>query len=183
MRSLPLLAGLSALAWAPGVAAQTGDIAAAPQTPASAHRLVAGTPISFAFVDQIDSKAARIDDFFAIRLSQPLAAGDGLVIPEGTPGVGQVVHAAKAGGSGKAGELIVTVRYLDFKGVRIPLRRFRLGEPGGIGTDRRDEAFGVSMAVPLAGLFIKGGEKIIPAGSHGTAIVAADTEIAPAAGI
>ena len=48
------------------------------------------------------------------------------VIPAGTTGQGQIVHAAKSGWGGKAGELIVAVRYIDYNGVHIPLRRFRI---------------------------------------------------------
>jgi hypothetical protein len=45
-----------------------------------------------------------------------------VVAPAGTPGVGEVVHAAHASFGGKAGELILAVRYLELNGTRIPLR-------------------------------------------------------------
>ena len=53
------------------------------------------------------------------------------MVPAGTPGVGEVVHAERARFGGKAGELILAARYLDFQGTRIPLRTLRFGAQQG----------------------------------------------------
>ncbi|WP_448661276.1 hypothetical protein ACG3SL_11570 [Sphingomonas sp. CJ20] len=161
-----LAASFAAAQEAPRV--ETG---APPAQTVEISRLAAGTAVEFAFVDALSSKTSKIDDWFAVRLTKPVSIGDTLVLPVGTPGKGQVVHAAKAGGGGKAGELIVTVRYLDVAGQRVPLRRFRMGSLD-IGADRRDEALGVGLVVPFGGFLVRGGEKTIAAGALGNAIVA-----------
>ena len=60
------------------------------------------------------------------------------------------------------------------------MRRLRIG---GLdrGADRREGAFGVSMAVPFAGFFVRGCEKTIEPGTLANAIVAADVAVTPAA--
>ena len=168
---------------APPGFAQAADAppAVQPAAPAAGSvRIPATTPLEFEFLSIINSKTSKIDEMFPIRLTKPILVDGQPVVPAGTTGEGQVVHAAKSGFGGKPGELIVTVRYLDYQGVRIPLRRFRMGGLG-IGEDRGGEAFGVSMVVPLAGFFMSGGEKTIPTGTHANAIVSADTDVpAPA---
>lgn len=144
---------------------------------ASPARLVrALTPVEIEIAEELSSKTAKIDAFFRIRLAAPIMEGDRIVVPAGTPGVGQVVHAAKSGYGGKAGELIVAARYLEIGSVRLPLRRFRLGAAG---DHRSGEAFAASMVVPFGGMFVSGGEVTFPAGMRASAIVAADTELAP----
>ncbi|MDT8757150.1 hypothetical protein MZO42_00430 [Sphingomonas psychrotolerans] len=165
---------LSAAAQVTAVAPAESAIASAPVS------IAAGTPVEIEFTTPLSSKTAKIDDMFRIRLTSPIVLNDKVVVPVGTLGTGQIVHAAKAGGGGKAGELIVTVRWLDHLGTRIPLRRLRMG---GLdrGADRREGAFGVSMAVPFAGFFVRGGEKTIEPGTLANAIVAADVAVTPAA--
>jgi hypothetical protein len=154
--------------------AESATIAPAPVS------IAAGTPVEIEFMAPLSSKTAKIDDMFQIRLTAPILIDGKVVVPVGTLGAGQIVHAAKAGGGGKAGELIVTVRWVEHLGTRITLRRLRMG---GLdrGADRREGAFGVSMAVPLAGFLVRGGEKTIEAGTLGNAIVAADVAVTPAA--
>lgn len=161
-------------------AAPIATIVDAPVTPNRGFKLPVGKPVSFEFAAQLDSKTSKIDATFPIRLTDPIMLGDAVVVPAGTMGEGQVVHAAKAGWGGKAGELIVAARYIDFNGTRIPLRRFRMGELS-VGEDRRGGAIAASVLVsPLLGFFIDGGEKTILIGTRANAIVSADTEIAAA---
>lgn len=149
-------------------------------TTAGAVRLPAMTPVEFEFASALSSKTSRIDEMFPLRLTAPILVDGRTVVPAGATGEGQVVHAAKAGGAGKAGELIVTVRYIEHRGVRIPLRRLRMGGLG-IGTDRRESALGVSMVIPFSGFLMRGGEKTIDAGAHANAVTASDVLIPPPA--
>lgn len=135
------------------------------------------TPIEFEFLTEISSKTAKIDAMFPIRLTKPIIVNGEVVVPEGAMGEGQVVHAAKSGWGGKAGELIVTVRYLDVSGVHVPLRRFRAGGLQ-VGADRKDEAFAVGIAVSSLLVFaINGGEVVIAPGTRANAIIAVDTDV------
>jgi hypothetical protein len=128
--------------------------------------------------EQIDSDKVVIGQTFRIRLADPLVLAGGLTIPAGTIGQGEVVHAAKSRAMGKAGELLLAARYLDFLGTRIPLRSFQFGKPQGL--DNMGTAAIVGIAVSaLAAPFITGGEVRIPPGSEAWAKVAADVAFSP----
>jgi hypothetical protein len=145
----------------------------------------ARTSVEVEIVDRVNSKLNRSRDVFAIRLAEPLVVDGRTVAPAGTPGMGEVVHAAKSGMAGKAGELILAARYLDLNGTRIALRSFRYGRSQG--RDDTNEVMNGSIAaaalLPAAsviGLFIQGGEVDIPAGTRANAQTAAELVLAPA---
>lgn len=147
--------------------------AAQPATTA-APRIAAATIVDIEIMEPLSSKTAKMDATFPIRVAVPIIVDGRELIPAGTQGVGQVIHAAKSGGGGKAGELLLAARYLDVNGVRVPLRRFRLGASG---AQKADEAFAVGVVVPFGQLLVKGKEIEFPAGTRANAIVAADTEL------
>jgi hypothetical protein len=162
-------------------AAQTVPPPAAPQTTAPAAaaapaeipppapgyvRVPANTPVNFDILDPISSKTAKIDDMFAIRLTQPVIIDGKTVIPAGAMGQGQIVHAAKARALGKAGELILAARYIACGDVHVTLRGFHLDRAG---ADRSQEALAASMVFTPAGFFVVGGESVVMAGSHANA--------------
>lgn len=177
---------------APAVAAAAAPSAAAPVAAPVAEgmiRIPTGTPVYFSFSSQISSHTAKIDEMFPIVLTGPIVVGGKELVPAGTPGQGQIVHAAKSGWAGKPGELIVAVRFIEYNGQKIPLRRFRMGggdanSAGGTGADHTGQAttmlIASSATVPIVApivFFISGGEKIIQPGTLGNAIVSADTDI------
>jgi hypothetical protein len=141
-------------------------------------RLAAATPIELEIAEPLSSKTSKIDAMFAIRVLSPVLIDGRIVIPAGTPGQGQVVHAAKATGLGKAGELILAARFIDCAGTHIALRGFRLD---GAGRDHSGKliaatAVGGVLAIPL--MFVSGGQSIVPAGAHATAKLAAAVDVA-----
>ena len=144
----------------------------------------ARTPIDIEILDTVNSKANATRDSFAFRLAEPLAIDGRIVVPAGTPGVGEVVHAARARAGGKAGELILAARYLDLNGTRIPLRSMRYGRSQGVDNSGAVNA-GAMVAVatiPVAGFIgymISGGEVNIPAGTRATAQTSAEIVLAP----
>lgn len=129
------------------------------------------TPVRLEIQSAISSKTAKMGEMFAIRLASPIIVDGQVIVPEGVTGQGEIVHAAKARAAGKAGELILAARYLDWNGTRIALRTFRYGPE--VGESRVGEAIAVGavVAAPIA-LFVAGGEKIVPAGTLATAKVA-----------
>ncbi|MES2045384.1 MAG: hypothetical protein V4475_16040 [Pseudomonadota bacterium] len=160
----------------PTVAATPAVVAPA-ASPAPCCLIPAGTIIEIAIDDPLDSKTSKIGQQFAIHLTTPLQLSDGnFVIPAGTRGVGEVIHAAKAHMGGKAGELILIARHLDVGGVQIPLRGFHLG---GQGKDNSGLVMAAVISVGIAGMLISGGEKRVPAGSIATAKIAVDTTLPP----
>jgi hypothetical protein len=144
------------------------------------------TPVFLKIDESVDSDKAAIGQYFKLTLRQPLELGGGISIPAGTSGAGQVVHAAKSRAMGKAGELVLAARHLDFDGKRITLRSLRYGS--GQGKDNAQTAAIVGIAVSaLIAPFITGGEVRIPAGTEVWAKVAADvsfpTATAPVAAL
>lgn len=141
---------------------------------AAAPRIAAATIIDIEIMEALSSKTAKMDATFPIRVAVPVVVDGRELIPAGTAGMGQVIHAAKSGGGGKAGELLLAARYLDVNGVRVPLRRFRMGASG---AQKADEAFAVGFVVPFGQLLVKGKEIEFQAGARAHAVVAADTDL------
>lgn len=147
----------------------------APTLPIAACCVIkAMTPVQLAITNPIASNAVTPGQFFAITLSQPILLDGGRSIPAGTPGQGEVVHASRSGMAGKAGELVLAARYLDFQGIRIPLRSMRFGS---VGKDQTGLAFAATTAIGLIGMVITGGEVRVPAGALAVAKISADTPI------
>jgi hypothetical protein len=137
------------------------------------------TPVFLNIDEPLASDKAVIGQYFKLSLRQPLEMGGGVTIPAGTTGAGQVVHAGKSRAMGKAGELVLAARHIDFGDTRIPLRSLRYGS--GQGKDNAQTAAIVGIAVSaLITPFITGGEVRIPAGTEVWAKVAGDVTVAAA---
>lgn len=167
----------------PGVNPIVPPPVTAPLAPALADCCVikAMTPVRLAITSPISSNAVTSGQLFGFTLSDPILLDGGRSIPAGTAGQGEVVHAARSGMAGKAGELVLAARFLDYQGIRIPLRSMRFG---GVGKDQTGTAnaiaIGTAVVAPLAGVFalvITGGEVRVPAGALADARISADTRI------
>jgi hypothetical protein len=134
-------------------------------------RIPAGAAVELEIAQALSSAAQKRGDKFAIRLQAPLLHAGAVVIPAGTVGVGEIVHADRSHGGGKPGELLLAARYLEFDGAQIPLRALKFG---GQGQDKTKVALGVSMAIGPLAHFIRGKEIEIPAGTIVTAKLAQD---------
>jgi hypothetical protein len=187
----------AALLFAPGgAAARQGSFGDPPEPPVPALQmpppvpespcctLPARTPVEIEIVETVNSKTSHSRDNFAFRLAEPLSVDGRVVAPAGTPGVGEVVHAARARAGGKAGELILAARYLDLNGTRVPLRSLRYGRSTGadnIGavTVGNIVAAAVLPAAAVIGYLIAGGEVNIPAGTRVNAQTSAEINLPP----
>ena len=99
---------------APAPAATPAD-AAAPVAAAPAARTVvlrANALIPLRFVESVASNTHRAGAMFRMEVTDDITADEVVVIPAGSIAMGEVIHAAPAGGLGKAGELIVSARYV-----------------------------------------------------------------------
>ena len=139
--------------------------------------LPAMLPVEIIIVDQLNSKTSKMGEIFNIRLAAPIMIDGKVIVPAGVAGKGEVIHAAKARAAGKAGELILAARYLEYMGSRLPLRSLRYGKDA-TGKSNSDEAaaVGIVVAAPLV-LFVTGGQVDIPAGLPATAKLAANVSI------
>lgn len=141
--------------------------------PVSSVILPARTSIRMTLTNAVGSKKSLPGEQFALTVSEDIKIGDHAVIPMGAPAVGEVIHAQKAKGFGKAGELLITVRYIDLNGTKIKMRSFQPLQ----GNDKTTTAMAVSQ-IPVAGLFsgfIQGGDIEIPALTQVQAQTSAET--------
>ncbi len=118
----------------------------------------------------VSTRTARPGDTFPLHVAEALSFEGRLLIPSGAHAVGQVIHAQKAGAFGKAGELIVTVRYVELDGRRIKLHKM---QPRA-GRDRSQAGIWVAAAAGPFAAFVRGGQIDLPAGSAMTSYLAAE---------
>ena len=159
----------------------SGVTEAAPAAAAAQTVLLpALTPVRLRILGEVSSKTHVKGDKIDIVLAEPLRLTETLAIPAGTRGVAEVIHSAKGGMGGKAGELLVAARSLDLSPtVHIPLRSFRLAPVSG--KNNEGLAMGLSIAGGVAGgiaaMVMTGGSARIADRSEAFAKTAADVEL------
>ncbi len=138
--------------------------------------LPANTEILLSLNEELTTKGGRIEEGHRFRLSvvHDVTLGDYVVIPKGTPAVGEVTWKTGKGAFGKSGKMEIEMRYLELGGRRIPLSgQYRQeGEGNTVAT-----VAGVIAAGVFAG-FITGKSARIPQGRE---LKAFTTETLPVA--
>ncbi|MEM8694999.1 MAG: hypothetical protein AAGE05_03135 [Pseudomonadota bacterium] len=130
------------------------------------------TPVILEVLEPLSSRHSRHGDTFRIALAEPIIIDDQIAVPAGTEGLGEVVHGAGAGAAGRAGELILAARYLDYTGTQIALRSFRFQE---VGDDNQALATGIGIAAGLFAFAVSGGNIDVEPGARGSAMIRQDT--------
>lgn len=136
--------------------------------------LKSGTPVKIEVIDNVSSETSVRGSKFRIRLSESIMDGTNVIVPSGATGFGEVVDSHPAGFSGKPAELVLAARYIEYGGVKIPIRKFRILVTG---KNQTNSAMVVGVAFGVVGALVRGGEIIVPAGTKSDAIVAVDTNI------
>ena len=154
----------------------TGAVA---QTGTESRLLPALTPVSLVMDVEISSGTNKPGDRFPFHVAEAVAQGDVVLIPAGSTGEGEVVHAAKSKGGGRAGELVLAARFVTVAGRQVRLRSFSAGS----GNDRSGAALGVGIAFGLFGMLVRGGELVMPVGTAVSAKTAEDVPLPIAAAI
>jgi len=152
-----------------GLALALGGMAGAAQAQAApCCTIAAETAVRIEIVAPVSSRSSRTGQLFAIRLAEPILVDGRALVPAGAAGIGEVVHAARRGGGGTPGELILAARYLDHGGVRIALHKLRFARSGA------DGRIGFVVGYPASYLLTTpGGHVDVPAGTILQALVAA----------
>jgi len=153
----------------PGLAAQTPEPVTVP----------ALTPVVIRLDEIISSNKHKPGDRFMITVAEDVRVGDVVVIPAGSTGEGEVIHAAKSGAGGKAGELILAARFVRVGETEVRLRSFALGAAG---RDRTGDALATSLVAGPFAMFVRGGVITVPHGTLGTAKTALEFKL-PAASV
>lgn len=127
------------------------------------------TAVRIAIRAHLGSKISQSGQTFAIELAEPVVIDGTEVLPAGTPGMGEVVHAKKSGGSGASGELILAARYLEIAGRRLRLRSMNFAAAGedNVGAVT-SAAIASSATIPVlafVGFLVKGKPIDIPEGT------------------
>ncbi len=152
--------------------------AAVAQSPVEMVTVPALTPVIIRLEEPISSNKNKPGDHFRITVAEDVRIGDALVIPAGSPGEGEVIHAARSGAGGKAGELILAARFVRVGGNEIRLRSFALGVAG---KDHSNDALASSFLIGPFAMFVKGGVITVPAATLGNAKTALEFQL-PAIG-
>jgi hypothetical protein len=147
----------------PALALLVADLPVASQAPQPAASIVipAQTLIQLSTVDPVDSRSVKQGQRFALRVSEDVTVGAAVVIPRGTPAVGEVEALSGKGMVGKAGRLELRPLFIDVAGERVNL----------VGTSNergKDSTAGVAVGSLLLsgwGIFITGKSASVPAGS------------------
>lgn len=166
----PVAPGPAPVATPVAASAAEAPVAAAPAT---TLRLPANTVVELETLDAVSSKTSKPKDYFRLRVAEDVRVDGRVLIPAGTEALGQVVHAAKSGGGGKAGELILAARAIKLPRGEVKLR----SGFGAAGQQRTGAALATSIAVGVFGLFVHGKDLMLPAGTPVSARVAEDTEL------
>lgn len=109
---------------------------------------------------ELDSRRATAGDKFAVSVSRDVKIGDYVVIPRGTPGVGEVTLVIGKGGFGKSGKIEIDLRSLTLAGGSLPISgHFRLE-----GRDNDKTTIGAVAAVGVFSGFVTGHSAVVSQG-------------------
>jgi hypothetical protein len=170
---------LAAVLLAAGGTASAQEPPAATALPAPVRLVLReGTPIAMATREPLSSKSAVQGQRVPLEVTEDVIVDGHVVIPRGTPAIGEVARVVHRGRFGKAGKLEVRAMFVELGGRRIRLEG-RTGEHGKSGT--APVAAGVLLIGASASL-ITGKSALLPAGSSLSSSVYQDVmlEVAPA---
>jgi hypothetical protein len=132
------------------------------------------TPVIVRIGEEVSSKIHKPGDQFPITVAEDVRIAEAVVIPAGSVGVGEVIHAAKPGAGGKAGELILAARFLQVADNQVRLRSFALGVAG---KDNSETALATSFVIGPFAMFVRGGAVVVPRDTLGIAKTALEFKL------
>jgi hypothetical protein len=144
----------------PAALAQNAVLMPAPQ----ASVLRVGTPVVLKLAESISTKekVAKINDRVRLEVAEPVLVGSTVVIPAGSPAVGELTEVRNKGMWGKSGRLVGRVLSVNANGRTIRMSG-TFDSKGGSGTAG---AVAVSAVVfAPAGFFMTGKSAAMPAGT------------------
>lgn len=136
--------------------------AAPASKPAALVRLPAGTSVRFTTNGPIDSRSIRQGERFGLTVADDVMAGAQLVIPRGTPAVGEVEALSDRGSFGRGAKFTLVPLFVDFGGQRINLT----GKTKSEGRSQIGAAAVTTVLIGGVGLLITGRSATLPAGSE-----------------
>lgn len=110
------LSAQTAATLAPG-----GQAPAVAAAPAGLLSLNSGTPIMLAVSQEVNSSTHKEGDTFPLTVLNDVKVDNTVVIPRGTPAVGEITWRTGKGAFGKSGKMELSLRYIDLDGQHIPV--------------------------------------------------------------
>jgi len=153
-------------------------VVAAPTPAAGAAASVtipALTPVVVEVMTDLSSKTSVAGQTFPLRLAVPIIVDGRVLVPAGATGEGEVLNAKHGGMSGSSGVLTLIAHDLKIDGRSLRLRSMHIDQQG---DDRTRTAAITTALVGVFGLFVKGGETVVPHGTFAAAKTAEDFIIA-----
>ncbi|MEN2746407.1 hypothetical protein [Sphingomonas sp. T9W2] len=156
---------------------QSAPVTAVARGGATANaQLPANTEVLLSMNEDLTTKGGRIEVGykFGLTVAADVMLGDYVVIPKGTPAVGEVTWLTGKGAFGKSGKMEIQVRSIDLNGRRIPVTgKYRQeGEGNTVAT-----VASVALLWPAAP-FVTGKSARIPAGRELKAFTESATPVA-----
>ncbi|HEY6916015.1 MAG TPA: hypothetical protein VI381_00060 [Allosphingosinicella sp.] len=182
MKSLYFLAGLLAAVSAvsgEASALQSGKARFATSAPMTSAVLRVGTRVSLAMSEGLTTKGKnlRVGQRFRLEVAEPVMVNGVVVVPAGSPAVGEVTDVRNKGMWGKSGRIGARLLYLQVDGRQIRLSG-QLDDKGKTGTAG---VVGAIAFVPVAGFFATGTSATIPVGAPVTGFIDEDVPLTIAA--
>ena len=160
-----MIASLALAAAGQPIAPAYGPPASVVAAPASNNAVLrSGTEVPVRLLEELTTKGKnlRVGNRFRLETSEPVVVNGVIVVPAGTPAVGEVTDIRNKGMWGKSGKLNGRILYMTVNGrqIRLSGQFDDKGRAGGVG------AAAVSAVVFLpAGFFMTGTSAKVPAGT------------------
>jgi hypothetical protein len=132
-----------------------------------------GTSIRLRTLQELSSKDSKVGLRFDLETAEDILLNGRIVIPRGSPAVGDVTMVKKKGMWGKSGKLEARVLSIRANGKDIPVRGI-VNDKGDAGTAG---VVGSILVLPIAGFFVTGTSAVLPAGTGANALLETDLPI------
>lgn len=139
--------------------------------------LRSGTPVPLKMAEALTTKGKKlkVGQRFNMEVAQAVEVNGVVVIPAGSPAIGEVTEVRNKGMWGKSGAINARVLYVRVNGRQIRLSG-SLDDKGVTGTAG---VVGALVVVPVAGFFMTGTSAVIPLGAPVNGFVDEDVPFAP----
>ena len=150
----------------------------APLAPAASGAAVlrTGTSVALRTREELTTKGKklRVGQRFQLEVAEPVSVNGQVVIPAGSPAVGEITEVRNKGMWGKSGGINARILH-----VRVGDRSIRLtGQVDDKGKTGTAGVIGAAAFVPIAGFFVTGTSAVIPLGAPVSAFVDEDVALA-----
>lgn len=156
----------------PVSAIQNAPLVVGTQNPAGAV-LPEGTAVPLRTLEEITSREAKVGDRFNLEVSGDVTLNGKVVIPAGTPAVGEITKVSKKGMFGKSGKLETRLLY-----AKVGNQQIRIGGKNkDAGSGGTAATVGALLFIWPAAFFITGKSAVLPPGTQATGYLESDLPV------